>query len=230
MRKYGLYCPIRKANPCRRLAKALKTDAVAENVLKREFTKHGPRKFLLTDITYLRLNDAFCYLSVITDPYSMQVLAYQLSRSLDVTFVLETVKQLIVKHGMTLDCETYIHSDQGCHYTSVSFRELLKDQKLLQSMSRRGNCWDNAPQESFFGHMKDEIGPLMKSWKSFEEAQATIDDWMDYYNNERYQTSLHLMSPNEFYIYATAGELPEGVPMPGEPGRKKKPTGEEPVA
>ena len=221
MRKYGLLCPIRKANPYRRLAKALKTDATAENALNREFFEHGPRKFLLTDITYLRLNGSFCYLSVITDCYTSEVLAYQLSESLEIQFVLDTVNQLIRDHGMTLDSKTYIHSDQGCHYTSVSFRNLLKEKTLMQSMSRKGNCWDNAPQESFFGHMKDELKPQMKHWETIENVQASIDDWMDYYNNERYRSDLHMMAPKEYYHFLTTGELPEGVKAPKTKERKK---------
>ena len=66
-------------------------------------------------------------------------------------------------------------------------------------MSRRGNCWDNAPQESFFGHMKDELTPKMKFWSDFKAVKHDIDDWMDYYNNDRYQWNLGKLSPNEFY-------------------------------
>lgn len=214
MRKYNLYCPVRKANPYRRLAKALKTDVVAANVLHREFFSHGPRKFFLTDITYIRFQDSFFYLSVIIDPFTMQVLSYVLSKSLEVDFVLETVKKMLSDHKITLDTTVYIHSDQGCHYTSTSFRDLLEEESISQSMSRRGNCWDNAPQESFFGHMKDEIKKYMKSRESFEEVKALIDDWIDYYNNDRYQTNLHMMSPNEYYKYYTTGILPDGVPEP----------------
>lgn len=211
MRKYGLRCPVRKANPYRRMAKALQTDAVAENIVRREFREHGPRSVLLTDITYLRLNGAFCYLSVIKDAFTMQVLAYQLSESLEVDFVLETVNQLLKTHHCSLDAQTIIHSDQGCHYTSVAFRQLIQDSSFRQSMSRRGNCWDNAPQESFFGHMKDELRPYIKEWKSFKDVKDRISDWMDYYNNDRYQTVLHWMSPNEFYQYTVTNQLPTAL-------------------
>lgn len=211
MRKYGLWCPIRQENPYRRMAKALQTSSIAENRVNREFRSHGPRKILLTDITYIRLNHSFVYLSVIKDAFTMQVLAYQLSKSLEVDFVLETVKELREKHQPSLDATTILHSDQGCHYTSVAFRELLKDTDLRQSMSRRGNCWDNAPQESFFGHMKDELRPYIKDWKTFEDVKERIDDWMEYYNNDRYQTLLQWMSPNEYYHYIVTKELPAGL-------------------
>lgn len=208
MKKYSLLCPIRTANPYRRMAKAIKTNAVADNRVKREFRKHGARKILLTDITYIPFKDKFCYLSVIKDAYTEQVLSYVLSESLEVDFVLETVKQLIKKHGSTLKADTIIHSDQGCHYTSVGFRELVSDYKLRQSMSRRGNCWDNAPQESFFGHMKDELKIRKRKWESYEEIKQAIDDWIDYYNNDRGQWLLKKMSPNEFYQYTKTGINP----------------------
>lgn len=206
MKKYNLICPIRKANPYRRMAKALKTSNVAENIVNREFTTHGPRKILLTDITYIRYNGKFCYLSTILDAFTKQILSYVLSESLEVDFVLETVNILIKKHGIDITTETIIHSDQGCHYTSCSFIQLLKDKKLRQSMSRKGNCWDNAPQESFFGHMKDEID--ISKCKEFTEVKEIIDDWMDYYNNERYQWNLAKLSPNEYYRYITTGIYP----------------------
>lgn len=80
-----------------------------------------------------------------------------------------------------------IHSDQGAHYTSMRFIDLLKSLEIRQSMSRRGNCWDNAPQESFFGHMKDEIGKYIEIISTYDELEKEIDNYMYYYNNERYQ-------------------------------------------
>lgn len=208
MHKYGLVCPIRKANPYRRMTKALKTDAVAENLLNREFKEHGPRKVLLTDITYIPCCGVFFYLSVIKDAFTMQILSYVLSDSLEVDFVLLTINQLIESHGASLDTETLIHSDQGCHYTSKKFRQLVSDSNLRQSMSRRGNCWDNAPQESFFGHMKDEIMDKIAACESFDAAKTVIDDYMDYYNNDRGQWQLAKLSPNEYYEYYTTGIYP----------------------
>ena len=208
MKKYGLICGIRKANPYRRMAKAIKTNNVAANLVKREFEKYGPRKILLTDITYIPYNGEFCYLSTILDAFTKQILSYVLSESLEVDFVLETVNMMVEKHGISLSTETIIHSDQGCHYTSCSFIQLVKDKGLRQSMSRRGNCWDNAPQESFFGRMKDHIEHRLKDCTEFLAVKAVIDDWMDYYNNERYQWELAKLSPNEYYEYITTGIYP----------------------
>ena len=207
MKKFGLKCPIRKANPYRRIAKALKTSNVADNLVNRKFEERGPRSILLTDITYmLYRNSQKAYLSTILDAYTKQVLAYAVSESLEVDFVLETVNRLIQEHGISLNQETIIHSDQGCHYTSISFQALLKDKELRQSMSRRGNCWDNAPQESFFGHMKDEIH--LDGCNSFEELNGIIDDYMDYYNKDRYQWDLAKLSPNQYDEYLRTGIYP----------------------
>lgn len=206
MDKYGLFCPIRKANPYRRMAKALKTSNVAGNLLNREFEAHGAREVLLTDITYVPYHGIFCYLSTILDAFTKQVPAYRVSESLEIDFVLETVHSLVREHGISLSAETLIHSGQGCHYTSCQFIQIVRDAQLRQSMSRKGNCWDNAPQESFFGHMKDEVD--LSGSKDFPDAKAVIDDWMDYYNNDRYQWQLARLSPNEYYTYIMTGEYP----------------------
>lgn len=206
MHKYNLICPIRQANPYRRMAAALKTNNVADNLVNREFEEHGPRSILLTDITYIPYNGTFAYLSTIIDAFTKQVLSYAISDNLKLDFVLLTVEQLIRSHRISLDEETIIHSDQGVHYTSYKFIEIVKDSNLRQSMSRRANCWDNAPQESFFGHMKDEID--VSNCTDFCEVKDIIDDWIDYYNNERYQWDLAKLSPNEYYSYITTGIYP----------------------
>ena len=209
MRKFNLKCPIRKANPYRRMAKAIATSHVAPNVVDRVF-RQSPRKVLLTDITYLFFDGGRCkcYLSTVLDAFTHEVLAYKVSMNLKVDFVLETVENLVAAYGSTLDDETIVHSDQGCHYTSHAFIQKLKEADFVQSMSRRGNCWDNAPQESFFGHMKDEIKEIILSCKSFKEVQARIDDWIDYYNNDRGQWDLLKLAPSEYYEYLKTGKYP----------------------
>jgi len=216
MKKYQLKCPIRKANPYRRMAKAIKTSNTAPNLLQREFREHGARAVLLTDITYLiNAKGIRCYLSTIIDAYTKQLLSWVLSDSLEEDFVLETVNQLIKKHGVSLNTETLINSDQGIHYRNIKFIQLLKDNELRQSMSRKANCWDNAPQESFFGHMKDEID--ISGCETVEEVRSILNDWTDYYNNDRYQWSLAKLSPNEFYKYITTGAYPLPIAPPTEP-------------
>lgn len=201
MKKFNLVCKIRKANPYRRMAKAMKTSSIAPNLVDRNFIQ-APRLIILTDITYLFYgkNRRKAYLSVMKDCFTNEILSYVISESLEVDFVLKTVEILMEKHGSSLKTnKTIINSDQGSHYTSIAFQQLLKDNELRQSMSRRGNCWDNAPQESFFGHMKDEIN--IKECGSFDELNTIIDDYMDYYNNDRYQWELEKLSPYEYYQY-----------------------------
>lgn len=207
MKKYGLKCPIRQPNPYRRITKAIKTDNYADNIVNREF-KQSPRKIILTDITYLfygeKRNKA--YLSVMKDAYTNEVLSYVVSESMEIDFVLETVIKLLNDYGNQITKDTIVHSDQGCHYTSIGFRELLTNSKLTQSMSRRGNCWDNAPQESFFGHMKDEID--ISTANDFDNLTTIINEYMDYYNNVRPQWNLAKLTPSQYYKYTTTGIYP----------------------
>ncbi|MFP3155422.1 integrase core domain-containing protein [Lachnospiraceae bacterium ZAX-1] len=98
-------------------------------------------------------------------------------------------------------------------HTLYRRNNIVKDKNLRQSMSRRGNCWDNAPQESFYGHMKDEID--LSRCETYVQVKAVIDDWMDYYNRERYQWQLSKLSPDEYYQYITTGKYPlTGIKQP----------------
>ena len=218
MHKYGLSCPIRQANPYRRMAKAMKTSHVADNKINRQFQSFRPRKALLTDITYLFYRGGTCYLSPILDVCTHEILAYQVSDNLKVDFVLDTVDSMCIRYGAELDNTVIVHSDQGCHYTSKAFIQKLKDASFVQSMSRKGNCWDNAPQESFFGHMKDEIRDLIAECDTYDQVKAVVDDWMDYYNKDRYQWDLEKLSPQEYYRYRQTGVYPLKT------GKSKNPT------
>lgn len=230
MNKYGLVCTIRSANPYRRMMKAIKTNNYAKNELERKFEEYGPGIVLLTDITYLFYgpNRDKAYLSVIKDAFTKQILAYVISPSLEIDFVLETIELLFTNHKDDIKADALIHSDQGCHYTSIDFIKLLKDKELRRSMSRRGNCWDNAPQESFFGHMKDEIE--ISKCITYNDLKEVIDDYIDYYNNDRYQYRLAKLSPNEYLnyyttgIYALKGLIPEPEDKNPKPYPKKKKT------
>lgn len=217
MKKYHLYCPVRRANPYRQMAKAIKTSNYADNLLQREFEYYGPRMVLLTDIIYIPYNGTFAYLSVILDAFTKQILSYVLSSSLEIDFVKETVEILIRDHGISLHKETIVHSDQGCHYTSLTFIKILKDNDLRQSMSRSGNCWDNAPQESFFGHMKDQISDRIAECTRYDQVKYHVDNYMDYYNNDRYVWELAYLSPNEYYKFVTTKRYPLNIPNPPKP-------------
>jgi len=213
MHKYGLVCPIRKANPYRRMAKALQTNRIAQNILNREFKAHKERSVLLTDITYIRREvDKFTYVVVIMDAFTKEILSYVVSPSLDVDFVLSAVEQLAEKHGHELKTNCLIHSDQGCHYTSHKFVDLIANKNLRQSMSRKANCWDNAPQESFWGHMKDHL--RLNPSDNNSRITHKVNDWMDYYNNDRGQWKLAKLTPAEYYQYVTTGVYPLAIKPP----------------
>ncbi|MGL4252859.1 MAG: IS3 family transposase [Fusobacteriaceae bacterium] len=197
MRKYEIICPIRKTNPYKRIAKANKEHKVVPNLLNREFKQNIPGKVLLTDITYLPYsNSNMAYLSTIKDSSTNEILAYKVSDRITLDLALDTIKNLSSNTQIMLSKDVFIHSDQGSHYTSPKFQKLLKSLNISQSMSRRGNCWDNAPQESFFGHMKDEI--IYKSCESLLEVKEVIDNYIDYYNNHRCQWNLKKLTPVQY--------------------------------
>ncbi|MCO7177210.1 IS3 family transposase [Sporolactobacillus kofuensis] len=197
MRKYGIVCPHRKANPYKKMAKATKEHRVVPNKLNRAFKQGVPGKVLLTDITYLPYNgNCMAYLSAVKDASTNELLAYHVSDRITLDIVTQTIKKLVKNKKIILHPEALIHSDQGSHYTSPKYQELLKSYGLDQSMSRRGNCWDNAPQESFFGHLKDEVD--YQSCETFEELKAKITHYMVYYNNYRYQWNLKKMTPIQY--------------------------------
>ncbi|UEP94723.1 IS3 family transposase [Bacillus pacificus] len=197
MKKYGIICPIRRENPYKKMLKATKEHFVVPNRLKREFRQGVPGKVLLTDITYLFYGkNQKGYLSTILDGSTNEVLAYHVSERLTLDIATTTLHKLKKNKKVRLTQDAYIHSDQGAHYTSPTYQKLVKKLKLGQSMSRRGNCWDNAPQESFFGHFKDEAH--IKTCTSFTQLKQEIKDYMKYYNQHRYQWNLKKMTPVEY--------------------------------
>ena len=167
MRKYNLACPVRRQNPYRQMLRAMKTSAVAENLVNREFEKHGPRTILLTDITYIHLNDNFIYLSVIIDAYTKEVLSYILSESLEVDFVLQTINLLMKHHGEMLSADTIIHSDQGSHYTSIPFRQLVGDIGLRSHTSTHGNPFWMPKRPSMIGWTTITMNDTNGIWQNY---------------------------------------------------------------
>lgn len=197
MRKYDIVCPHRRPNPYKRIAKATKEHTVVPNKLNREFKQGVPGKVLLTDITYLPYNgSSMAYLSTVKDACTNELLAYHVSDRITLDIATKTIQKLVNNKKISLHQDAFIHSDQGSHYTSPIFQKLLKKHGLGQSMSRRGNCWDNAPQESFFGHLKDDVD--YRSAKSLTELKAKINHYMVYYNNYRYQWDLKKMTPIQY--------------------------------
>jgi putative transposase len=197
MKKFNLVCPHRNPNPYKRMAKATQEHRTLPNSLQRDFRKNVPGLALLTDITYLPFARAeMAYLSTILDASTGEILSYNLSDRLTLDIATDTIDALVKQKRLKLHKDVFIHSDQGSHYTSPRYQELLKQNGLGQSMSRRGNCWDNAPQESFFGHMKDNVAN--RSCSSLGELRREIDRYIRYYNNHRYQWGLKKMTPVQY--------------------------------
>ena len=197
MKKYQIVCPIRKANPYKRMMKATLEHAVLPNLLNRNFKQNIPGKVLLTDITYLFYGKGNrAYLSTIKDASTNEILAYNVSDNIKLDIATDTILKLKKNRSIKLPKDAFIHSDQGCHYTSPVFQKLVKSCGLGQSMSRRGNCWDNAPQESFFGHFKDEAN--IKECQTLVELKKEIKKYMIYYNRFRYQWDLKKMTPVQY--------------------------------
>lgn len=166
---------------------------IADNLLDRNFHQGVLRKVLVTDITYIASREGWCYLSCVLDAESNEPLSWQTSRSLAMPFVERTFAGL---KGIKLAPGALAHSDMGCHYTSRAYRAALSELGLVQSMSRKGNCHDNACIESFFGRMKEQLGDTKSL--SFEEVSCRVDDYMDYYTNHRRQERLGNLTPAEY--------------------------------
>lgn len=194
MRKYGLAARIRRANPYRQMAKKTHEHRVLPNILNRNFEQDVPRSVLCTDVTYIPLNNRFAYLSVVKDVATKEIAAWHMSLHPDMELVTRTIDKL--KKDPHVEKNAMIHSDQGFQYTNPEYISLMERLEFVQSMSRKGNCIDNAPIESFFGHFKDEVDH--KSARSFLELYALVDNYIEYYNNQRKQWEIKKMTPVEY--------------------------------
>ena len=192
MKKYDLRTKVRRRNPYKAIMKKRMEHRVFPNILERAFRQTIPSTVFCTDITYVPFRNEFVYVSVVKDIASGEVTAWNASNRLDMDLVTETLKQMpshIRENAM-------MHSDQGFHYTNPLFIEQVRLLRMTQSMSRKGTCIDNAPIESFFGHMKDELE--YQTCTSHDELRSKIGSYMQYYNHERKQWSRNKMTPVEY--------------------------------
>lgn len=203
MRKFNLSAKIRRANPYKKIAKATQEHAVCPNLLNRQFKQDEPGKVFVTDITYLpNRSGQMAYLSAVKDVASREIVAYEVTTTLTMEIVYRTLKKLKEALDGNVHQEAMIHSDQGFHYTHPEYHQRVKEMGLTQSMSRRGNCLDNAPIESFFGHFKDEIE--FKQATSLAELKGLVDDYMEHYNGTRKQWNLKKMTPVQYRSHLIA--------------------------
>jgi putative transposase len=195
MRKYGLVAKVRRKNPYRAMHKKTIEHRVFPNALQRAFKQNQPLMVFCTDITYLHFLQGFAYLSVVKDIASGEVVAWNVSLHMDMLLVTKTIQSM----PPALHEHALVHSDQGFHYSNPLFITIVKEMKMNQSMSAKGCCIDNAPIESFFGHMKDELE--YQSCRSIEELRLRIGEYMQYYNYERKQWNRNKMTPVEYRDY-----------------------------
>jgi len=171
-----------------------KEHPAAPNLLKRQFDVSKPNKAWCGDVTYIWTGQRWAYLAVVIDLFARKPIGWAISLSPDTTL---TVKALSMAYELRGRPENVMfHSDQGCHYTSLKFRQALWRYRMIQSMSRRGNCWDNAPMERFFRSLKSEWIPEV-GYRSFAEAKSAITNYIiGYYSELRPHQHNSMLPPN----------------------------------
>jgi len=198
MRKYNIMTKIRRMNFYRRkFSWAAHEHRVVPNRLNREFWQSEPVKVFVTGITYLLITSGEnVYMSCVKDVATREIVAYKLSTDLRMDLVFQTMTKLEEHLREKRHPEAMIHSDQGFHYIHPDYQRLVGNLGLIQSVSRRDNCLDNAPIESFFGHLKDYVAN--RSCGLIEEVREMVGDYISYYNCKRVQWNLKKMPPKQY--------------------------------
>ena len=171
-----------------------KVSTIAPNVLKRQFKPEESNQVWVSDVTEFRVHGKRIYLSPIMDLHDRSILSYRLSFSPTVKFAVDSLEDAVKKHHP--DAKTMVHTDQGFQYQHKTWREVIKKFGGTQSMSRKGNCYDNAVMENFFGHLKSEMyhGAY---FASIDEFYKRVDQYINWYNNHRIQLGLDGLTPAE---------------------------------
>lgn len=193
MKEAGLQSVVRKK-------KKFKKDQGAvykyDNLLARNFYSSRPNDKMVTDITYISTGRGKVFLSMVKDLFDNSIRGYCVSRNNDLKLVADTLRETFTNIKTDNDKPVLLHSDQGFQYTSKLYERLTSQYGITPSMSRKGNCFDNAAAENFFSHLKSELINRVKL-KDYEEAKKAIDDYIRYYNNKRIQVKLK-MAPLEY--------------------------------
>lgn len=176
-----------------------KVGKIAPNILERDFRASKPNEKWVTDVTEFHLHGEKLYLSPILDLYNGEIIAYQLEKRP----VYPLVSRMLDKAFTRLkgDDSPILHSDQGWHYQMRKYQNTLKVRGIVQSMSRKGNCLDNAVMENFFGLLKSELFYL-KEFDSIEHFKIELEQYIHYYNHKRIKAKLKGMSPVDYRIHA----------------------------
>ncbi|MCM2534661.1 IS3 family transposase [Neobacillus pocheonensis] len=194
MQKHHLQC---KVKPKRKRKSQGESEVIAPNILKRDFSATKPNEKWVTDITYIQYGSETLYLSTIMDLYNNEIVAYKLYNHQQTSLVVDTLVETLNNRNQPEG--VILHSDQGSVYTSYAYQNNLKQFHLISSMSRRGNCWDNAVIESFHSNIKTEEFQYCKFNSLSNLAVVTkIDKYIYHYNEKRIQEKLGYLTPKEF--------------------------------
>ena len=191
MKQLGLVCQVRS----KRKYSSYKGEVgeVAPNLLERHFKTNQPNRKWVTDVTEFKVNDQKLYLSPILDLFNGEVVSYNLSRHPNFKKITDMLEGAFQKLPDKVD-NLILHSDQGWQYQHKHYRKLLNDNGIIQSMSRKGNCLDNAVMENFFGILKSEL-LYLKEFDSIEQFKQELIEYLDYYNNCRIKAKLKGLPP-----------------------------------
>lgn len=177
-----------------------KETAPAENILNRGFNVAAPNKVWTSDITYIWTKEGWIYLAVVLDAFSRRVVGWAIDDHMRAELVCNAYSMAYARRKPPAG--TIHHSDQGCQYSSASYRRMLCDTGIIISMSRKGNCWDNAITERFFGSLKSECTD-QKNYATKAHAKADIVDFIEmFYNSKRLHSFLGYLSPLQFEMSA----------------------------
>ena len=192
MKFMGLKCQMRKVK-----YRSYKGEVgrIAPNVLDRNFAATRPNQKWVTDVTQISIKQTKLYLSPILDLFNGEIISYNLSKSPNLEQIYDMLDKAFAKFD-NLD-GLILHSDQGWQYQHFGYRQRLDDHHITQSMSRKGNCLDNAMAENFFGIMKSEL-LYAEQFESPESFMKALDEYIDYYNNKRIKSRLKGKSPVQY--------------------------------
>ena len=183
MKKYNILAEIRRPRKWVQMGQQIHKYG---NLLNRDFQADVPNEKWVTDISYIHTGEGVLYLSMIRDLYDNSIVAYKTATQQTVNLVLDTIRLAMKAEKKRVAAELQLHSDQGFQYTSQGYFNLTQEYGITPSMSRRGNCYDNAMAENFFSILKTECIYRQKI-KSFQQARELIDDFIYFYNHERIQ-------------------------------------------
>lgn len=194
MQKHNLQCRIK---PKRKWKSQGESVIIAPNLLARNFKATAPNQKWVTDITYIQYGSSTMYLSTIIDLFNNEIVAYKMYDHQQTPLVVDTLNEALEMRGNPHG--VIIHSDQGSVYTSYAYQDLIKESHAVSSMSRRGNCWDNAVIESFHSNIKSEEFQYIK-FNSMNNIQVVekVKEYIRYYNEDRILEKLGYLTPKEF--------------------------------